>query len=104
MSRYIDADAVMEELQMHADSLDEEVENARKNSKNYNNDFLETVSGMADGVRDAMAVVYEAPTIDIVRCQDCKYWVYHFNGCSRNPCTEPWYATDFCNYGEREGE
>ena len=41
---------------------------------------------------------------DIVRCQDCKYWVYHFNGCSRNPCTEPWYATDFCNYGEREGE
>lgn len=38
---------------------------------------------------------------DIVRCQDCKHWVYNFNGCSRNPCTEPWYATDFCNYGER---
>ena len=49
-----------------------------------------------------------APTIDavsVVRCQDCKYWVYNFNGCSRNPCTEPWYATDFCAYGERkEGE
>ena len=41
---------------------------------------------------------------DLVRCQDCKYWVYNFNGCSRNPCTEPWYALDFCNYGEREGE
>ena len=41
---------------------------------------------------------------DFVRCQDCKHWVYNFNGCSRNPCTEPWYATDFCNYGEREGE
>ena len=41
---------------------------------------------------------------ELVRCQDCKYWVYNFNGCSRNPCTEPWYATDFCNYGEREGE
>ena len=48
--------------------------------------------------------INEAPSIDIVRCQDCKYWVYNFNGCSRNPCTEPWYATDFCNYGEREGE
>lgn len=48
--------------------------------------------------------IIEAPSIDIVRCQDCKYWVYNFNGCSRNPCTEPWYATDFCNYGEREGE
>ena len=41
---------------------------------------------------------------DIVRCQDCKYWVYHFNGCSRNPCTEPWYATDFCNYGQKGDE
>ena len=46
----------------------------------------------------------DAPSIDIVRCQDCKHWVYNFNGCARNPCTEPWYATDFCNYGEREGE
>ena len=48
--------------------------------------------------------INEAPSINIVRCQDCKYWVYNFNGCSRNPCTEPWYATDFCSYGEREGE
>ena len=39
---------------------------------------------------------------DFVRCQDCKHWVYNFNGCSRNPCTEPWYATDFCNYGEKK--
>lgn len=46
----------------------------------------------------------DAPSIEIVRCQDCKHWVYNFNGCARNPCTEPWYATDFCNYGEREGE
>lgn len=38
---------------------------------------------------------------DFVRCQDCKHWVYNFNGCARNPCTEPWYATDFCSYGER---
>ena len=49
--------------------------------------------------------ITSAPSIDIVRCQDCKYWVYNFNGCSRNPCTEPWYATDFCSYGQRkEGE
>lgn len=48
--------------------------------------------------------IEDAPSIEIVRCQDCKYWVYNFNGCARNPCTEPWYALDFCNYGEREGE
>lgn len=53
-------------------------------------------------IRNEMQAILEAtPSIDIVRCQDCKYWVYNFNGCSRNPCTEPWYATDFCNYGER---
>ena len=45
---------------------------------------------------------YEKEVQDLVRCQDCKYWVYNFNGCSRNPCTEPWYAEDFCNYGERK--
>ena len=43
----------------------------------------------------------DVPSIDIVRCQDCKHWVYNFNGCKRNPCTEPWYATDGCSYGER---
>lgn len=41
---------------------------------------------------------------DLVRCQDCKHWVYNFNGCSRNPCTEPWYATDGCSYGEVRDE
>ena len=49
----------------------------------------------------ARSILADVPEVDIVRCQDCKYWVYHFNGCSRNPCTEPWYAEDFCNYGER---
>ena len=59
----------------------------------------------ADALKEDVArlhVLNDAPSIDIVRCQDCKYWVYNFNGCARNPCTEPWYATDFCNYGERK--
>ena len=62
--------------------------------------------GMTEGVVRFLveANIRNAPSIDIVRCQDCKHWVYNFNGCARNPCTEPWYATDFCNYGEREGE
>ena len=52
----------------------------------------------------AIKYIGSAPSIDIVRCKDCKHWVYNFNGCARNPCTDPWYATDFCNYGERESE
>ena len=55
----------------------------------------------SDETCSVKALFNSAPSIDIVRCQDCKYWVYNFNGCSRNPCTEPWYAEDGCTYGER---
>lgn len=75
MSRYIDADDAANAIYHHFPSV--------------------------RTLTDARGVIEEAPSIDIVRCQDCKYWVYNFNGCARNPCTEPWYATDFCNYGER---
>ena len=88
MSRYIDADALMDSI----------IEKWGINPK-YLDDSL-------DAMKDVQTLewINSAPSIDIVRCQDCKYWVYNFNGCARNPCTEPWYATDFCNYGEREGE
>ena len=82
MSRYIDADAIIEKKWQ-----------AESEACFY---ALEDVVSVTD--------IEEAPSIDIVRCQDCKHWVYNFNGCSRNPCTEPWHATDFCSYGEREGE
>ena len=84
MSRYIDVDEALEQI--------------RKKLGVKSLDYL------LEAERQIVAVIQSAPSIDIVRCQDCKYWVYNFNGCSRNPCTEPWYATDFCNYGEREGE
>ena len=78
MSRYVDADA----LKANCDII---------------------VGNTTIGRRDYVMFheIDSAPSIDIVRCQDCKHWVYNFNGCARNPCTEPWYATDFCNYGER---
>jgi hypothetical protein len=82
MSRWIDADAIKDKAWK-----------AESEACFY---ALEDVVSVTD--------IDEAPSIDIVRCQDCKYWVYNFNGCSRNPCTEPWYATDFCSYGERSSE
>ena len=79
MSRYIDAEWLLDFFEP------------------YPNDYQTPLGSLR-------ACVDDAPSIDIVRCQDCKYWVHNFNGCARNPCTEPWYATDFCNYGEREDE
>lgn len=87
MSRYIDADALLEYLDLMYDKQ---------------NDMDEPFNCAVLGVINY--IKHRTPSIDIVRCQDCKYWVYNFNGCARNPCTEPWYATDFCNYGEREGK
>lgn len=56
--------------------------------------------------------IEEAPSIDIVRCGECKYWkdfecqcdwasTDHEGGASYSldRC-----ADDFCSYGEREGE
>ena len=68
------------------------------------NFFVDIPNNFTLTIGNLRATVSEAPSIDIVRCQDCKYWVYNFNGCSRNPCTEPWYATDGCTYGERSDE
>ena len=84
MARWIDADALKKDVE----------------------DFPNCYNGWSDAYDKAFIIgaIEEQPSIDIVRCQDCKHWVYNFNGCARNPCTEPWYATDFCSYGEREGE
>ena len=79
MSRYIDAEWLM-------------------------NFFVDIPNNFTLTIGNLRATVNDAPSIDIVRCQDCKYWVYNFNGCKRNPCTEPWYATDGCTYGERNDE
>ena len=39
--------------------------------------------------------------VEVVRCEDCKYWNGETKGCVRNPCVEPWRKNDFCSYGER---
>ena len=45
-----------------------------------------------------------APSIDIVRCRECKWWNCEMSGCKRNPSVVAWRDDDFCSYGEREGE
>lgn len=87
MSKYIDADKAIAYFNLMYDqtlSADDPYNIGVLGARNY--------------------IRFKASSIDIVRCQDCKYWVYQFNGCSRNPCTEPWYATDFCSYGERKDD
>ena len=47
-----------------------------------------------------------APSIDIVRCRECKHW-HEKDGltyCDRIDYGYGYNADDFCSYGEREGE
>lgn len=71
-------------------------------------DICSAINNQQDGtgmtyeaLAHAMVEIQLAPSIDIVRCKECKYWVSDFHGCSRNACAKPWYADDFCSYGER---
>jgi len=45
--------------------------------------------------------IHSAPSIDIVRCRECKHYVGEGKYCQLDRhCT----ADDFCSYGERKGE
>lgn len=48
--------------------------------------------------------IRKIPSIDIVRCKECRWWNYEMSGCKRNPSVVAWRDDDFCSYGEREGE
>ena len=94
MSRYIDADALIEamgeEPYVWTDSDDE---------------IAERNQWLTD-----MHIIESAPSIDIVRCKECKWsdWYTTADGEQFCYCMETGNggrtADDFCSYGEREGE
>ena len=82
MSRWIDADALIAEIKMDIED---------------------------DGLQEKMVFyrIEEAPSIDIVRCEDCRK--SHIDGKTTHYlwCTEWGRSTDtfgYCERGEREGE
>ena len=80
MSRYIDADAIAEQIK----------------------DLLLPTSLMLNDI--AQRKIENAPSIDIVRCKECKYW--HNKLCAtwsqfRTIETE---ADDFCSYGDKRDD
>ena len=91
MSRWVDADAWWKAVQKHY-----------TNGDCADDDRYEL--GINVGITKSRNVMMSAPSIDIVRCRECKYW--HNKLCAtwsqfRTIETE---ADDFCSYGEREGE
>ena len=99
MSRYIDADAVIAELQKDETQFDKEAEDAR-NDPSYTEGYSDSMWSRANGIRDAIIEIYDAPSIDIVRCKECRLnpkWSYV--GCPMPHKTD--LEDDFCSYAER---
>lgn len=83
MSRWIDADALIA-------FLDEW-------KKSPNND-----DSSVDLVNHFQGIIRTTPSIDIVRCKECKYWTS--DGGALMGCGHTEFVTsgdDYCSYGER---
>ena len=61
-----------------------------------------------DELNTCIADIFNAPSIDIIRCGECKYAEYRadYNDCEchYSGCGLVYEVDDFCSYGEREGE
>ena len=63
--RPIDADALIDELQKDEAKFDKEAEDAQ-NDPSYTECYSDAMWSRANGIRDAIIEVYDAPTIDAV--------------------------------------
>lgn len=85
MSRYIDADAITNMIKPMCGVFTEDAFMI-----NYHR---------------VLSIIENAPSIDIVRCKECKYAEYRadFNDyeCHHSGCGLVYDADDFCSYGER---
>lgn len=82
MSRYIDYDAI-------------DYRNDKMHDKT--SDFIDGVIYMAQRIEDA-------PSIDIVRCKECRYKDMELCAMYKLVVAGVRKPDDFCSYGEREGE
>jgi len=59
-----------------------------------------------DVVQNTRTLLRDAPSIDIVRCKECKWAKANgtYQWCGRLDSTARITADDFCSYGEREDE
>jgi hypothetical protein len=120
--RPIDADVLVVELQKDEALFDNEAVVARENSIKYTDNYAKIMWSRANGIRDAIVEVYDAPTIDVNR--PTGEWIVDISDyksmcsvCGTNEThfiygTEMWYGlgkSNFCPYcgadmREREGK
>ena len=80
MSRYADVDVLMQSIRHKLG--------------------IASLDNLLESEKAIVQEIDSAPSIDIVRCGECKYWSE--NACHKFLATHPSDADDFCSYGERE--
>ena len=83
MSRYIDADEAVTMIALQMPFI---------------------IQGFEDNKRTAQRIIGSLPSIDIVRCKECKHYDGDDYGEPTRYCVwheSPIMPDDFCNYGER---
>ena len=83
MSRYINADKLIEHITNTADL------------GGWIGEALQQIKQVA------IKYINLTPSIDIVRCKECENFIPMTHGCKRSPSVEPWWEDDFCSYGSR---
>lgn len=90
MSRYIDADEAVTMIALQMPFI---------------------IQGFEDNKRTAQRIIGSLPSIDIVRCKDCRHWIgetEHYEDREYKACWQlcgQYMNSEFwCKYGEREGE
>lgn len=98
MTRYIDADIAIRQIDKLQDSL------ASNNDTIWNKN-----KPIYKGLCNARGIINDTPTADVVhvvRCKDCQHGQY-MASCDRYMCRKVGgsmrNADDYCNYGERSG-
>ena len=85
MSRYMDADKLIRKY------IDTDIE------KFSNSDVKIVLENLKQNI-------LKAPSIDIVRCRECKHWNDAYICWRRRTQPMAMNPDDFCSYGERKGE
>ena len=96
--RLIVADALMKEC--YKELEDNSLWHDEDTSKDY-------ADGHDEGKRIMMVIIDQAPSIDVVRCKECKWASPNKEGDYDCKCHIPIFrvvADDYCSYGEREDE
>ena len=75
--RPIDADTLIIELEKDEALFDNEAMVARENSIKYTDNYAKIMWSRANGIRDAIVEVYDAPTIDIDKSKG--EWIMHID-------------------------